>query len=238
MFARRLPGSHDPDKSKPLADAGKNDGGGLFSRFAKAQEEGDEGDGTGLLAHNSDFRRKREENPFVFMEFVAGGRELGKVAIELRADIVPIASENFRQLCTGERDKSRKTGVKLHYKGSILHRVVADKYIVGGDLNRGDGMHSECSFGTPTGKFPDENFLMRHTGPGVVGMMNLGPNSNGSQFYITTAETSWMDEKYVVVGAVTDQASLDTLFLLERLGTDWGATKRQIYISNSGQTET
>lgn len=237
MFARRIPESHDPDKNKALADSGKKEGGGLFSRFAKAQEEADEEDATGLLANNSDFRRKREENPFVFLEFVAGGRELGKVTIELRADIVPIASENFRQLCTGERGKSRKTGVKLHYKGSTLHRVVADKYLVGGDMNRGDGTHSECSFGTPTGKFPDENFLLRHTGPGVVGMYNLGPNSNGSHFYITTAETSWMDEKYVVVGAVTNQASLDTLFLLERLGTDWGQTKRVIYISNSGQNE-
>ena len=107
---------------------------------------------------------------------------------------------------------------------------------MGGDLSRGDGTHSECAFGTPTGKFPDENFLLRHTGPGVVGMFNLGPNTNGSQFYITTAETDWLDEKSVVVGAVVDQASLDTLFLLEKLGTDWGATKRKVFISNSGQT--
>ena len=203
MFNRRKPEPYDPDKGRPISDSGGPASGGLFSRIAKAQEEEDEAGGVG---QTPELRRKREENPFVYLEFVAGGRELGKVEIELRADIVPIASENFRQLCTGERGKSRKTGTKLHYKGTTLHRVVADKYIVGGDMNRGDGTHSECSFGTPTGKFPDENFLLRHTGPGVVGMMNLGPNSNGSQFYITTAETDWMDEKYVVIGAVTDQA--------------------------------
>jgi len=171
------------------------------------------------------------------MEFVAGGRELGKVTIELRADIVPVASENFRQLCTGERGKSRKTGVKLKYQGTTLHRCVAEKYIIGGDLNRGDGNHSECALGTASGKFPDENFLLRHTGPGVVGMVNLGPNTNGSQFYITTAETEWLNEKSVVIGAVVDQESLDTLFLLERLGTDWGALKRPIFISNAGQQD-
>ena len=173
----------------------------------------------------------------MFLEFVAGGQEIGRVTVELRADVVPVACENFRQLCTGERGKSRKTGVKLQYQGTKLHRVVADKYIVGGDLNRGDGNHSECALGTATGKFPDENFLLRHTGPGILGMVNLGPNTNGSQFYITTAETEWMDEKNVVIGGVVDQASLDTLFLLERLGTDWGAFKRTIFISNAGQQD-
>jgi len=180
-------------------------------------------------------RRKREENPVVFMEFTAAGHDLGRVNIELRADIVPKAAENFRQLCTGERGKSEKTGVSLEYKGTKLHRITADKYIVGGDLNRGDGTHSECAFGTPNGKFEDENFILQHTGPGVVGMVNLGPNSNGSQFYITTAETNWLDDKAVVVGSVIDKESIDCLLLLERLGTDWGATKRHVYVSNSGQ---
>ena len=173
----------------------------------------------------------------MFLEFVAGGQEIGRVTVELRADVVPVACENFRQLCTGERGKSRKTGVKLQYQGTKLPRVGAHPESGGGDLNRGDGNHSECALGTATGKFPDENFLLRHTGPGILGMVNLGPNTNGSQFYITTAETEWMDEKNVVIGGVVDQASLDTLFLLERLGTDWGALKRTIFISNAGQQD-
>jgi len=124
----------------------------------------------------------------------------------------------------------------MHFRGNKFHRIVRDKYIVGGDLARGDGMHSECSFGTSSGKFPDENFLLRHTGPGVVGLVNCGQNSNGSQFYITTSETAWLDEKCVGVGAVTDQASLDTLSLVERLGTEWGAPKRPVLISDCGQS--
>ena len=189
-----------------------------------------------IAGSDGNIRRERSENPLVFMDFVAGGRELGRINIELRADIVPIGSENFRQLCTGERGMSKKTGVRLHYRGNKLHRIVRDKYIVGGDLARGDGMHSECAFGTATGKFPDENYLLRHTGPGVVGLVNLGPNSNGSQFYVTTSETNWLDEKCQIIGAVTDQSSLDTLSLVERLGTEWGAPKRQVLISDCGQS--
>jgi peptidylprolyl isomerase len=202
------------------------------------QEADEEKEGGGETEKpQSLLRRDRSENPIVFLEFIAAGRDLGRITLELRADIVPVCAENFRQLCTGERGKSKKSGVNLHYKGTRLHRITADKYIVGGDLNRGDGTCSECAFGTPTGKFSDENFILRHTGPGVLGMVNLGPDSNGSQFYITTSETHWLDGKSVVVGSVIDQASLDCLFLLERLGTDWGATKRQVLCCNSGQKE-
>ncbi|GMI42039.1 hypothetical protein TeGR_g9893 [Tetraparma gracilis] len=237
MFPRRTVQNHDPNKNKSVNDSDGDTGGkSLLSRMLHTQETNSEGGGGGENEAEAPLlRRKREENPVVFLEFMAGGRDLGKVTIELRADIVPIAAENFRQLCTGERGKSKKSGAQMCYKGTRLHRITQDKYIVGGDLHRGDGTHSECALGTPTGKFADENFILRHTGPGVIGMVNLGPNSNGSQFYITTSETSWLDGKSVVFGSVIDQASLDTLFLVERLGTDWGATKRQVFCCNSGQ---
>ena len=128
-----------------------------------------------------------------------------------------------------------KTGATLHYKGSAVHRIKSDKYVIGGDLKRGDGTHSECAFGTGTGKFPDENHILRHTGPGVLGMVNVGTDTNGSQFYLTTAETGWMDGKSVVVGAVVDRESLECLFTVERLGTEWGGTKRKVFCSDSGQ---
>ena len=134
----------------------------------------------------------------MFFDIAVGGVSVGRIKMELFADVVPRTAENFRQLCTGElRDKS--SGKPLGYKGCAMHRVIKDFMIQGGDFVKGDGTGCLSVYGT---KFADENFVGRHTGPGLLSMANSGPNSNGCQFFITCAETDWLDDKHVVFGRV------------------------------------
>ena len=137
-------------------------------------------------------------NPVVFFDVSIGGQEVGRMKIELFADVVPKTAENFRQFCTGE---FRKDGVPIGYKGSTFHRVIKDFMIQGGDFVNGDGTGVASIY---QGPFVDEKFKLRHSAPGLLSMANSGPSTNGCQFFITCSKCDWLDGKHVVFGKIID----------------------------------
>lgn len=139
-----------------------------------------------------------QPNPVVFFDISIGGQNVGRMKMELFADIVPKTAENFRQLCTGE---FLKDGVPQGYKGSTFHRVIKDFMIQGGDFLKGNGTGSTSIYGP---KFADENFRLKHDAPGLLSMANSGPNTNGCQFFVTCAKCDFLDGKHVVFGRVVD----------------------------------
>lgn len=139
-------------------------------------------------------------NPVVFFDVALGGEPLGRIKMELFADVTPKTAENFRQYCTGETKNAQ--GRPQGYKGSKFHRVIRDFMIQGGDFLNGDGTGSTTIYGTKA--FPDENFTMKHDTPGLLSMANSGPNTNGCQFFITTVPTPFLNGKHVVFGKVID----------------------------------
>eukprot|EP00891_Asterochloris_glomerata_P008811 jgi/Astpho2/8811/fgenesh1_pm.00129_%23_3_t len=168
-------------------------------------------------------------NPVVFFDVTAGKENVGRVEMTLRADVVPKTAENFRCLCTGEKGQG-KSGKPLSFKGSSFHRVIRNFMCQGGDFTKGNGTGGESIYGE---KFADENFKLKHTGPGVLSMANAGPNTNGSQFFLCTVQTSWLDGKHVVFGNVTK--GLEVVKKIESYGSDSGKTKVPIIIADCGQ---
>jgi len=168
-------------------------------------------------------------NPVVFFDMTADGAPLGRITMELRKDVVPKTAENFRALCTGEKGKGT-SGKPLHFKNSSFHRVIDDFMCQGGDFTRGNGTGGESIYGE---KFADENFKLTHTGPGILSMANAGPNTNGSQFFLTTVKTSWLDCKHVVFGSVKD--GMDVVKKIESYGSSSGKTSKKIVVSDCGQ---
>ncbi|KAF4629619.1 hypothetical protein G7Y89_g8525 [Cudoniella acicularis] len=154
-------------------------------------------------------------NPLVFFDVTLGGEPLGRIKFELFADVVPRTAENFRQFCTGET--KNHLGRPQGYKGSKFHRVIKDFMCQGGDFINGDGTGSTCIYGMKT--FDDENFKIKHSEPGLLSMANAGPNGNGSQFFITTVPTPFLDGKHVVFGKVVD--GMDVVRKMENTKTGY-----------------
>ena len=170
-----------------------------------------------------------EENPVVFLDISLGSAKKGRIEIQLRADIVPRTAENFRCLCTGEKGVGR-SGKLLHYKGCSFHRVIPGFMAQGGDFTRGNGKGGESIYGE---KFPDENFTLKHDGPGVLSMANAGKDTNGSQFFLCVTETPWLDGKHCVFGKVI--SGMDVVAAIEQVGSESGRTRVPCIISDSGQ---
>ncbi|KAK6176298.1 peptidyl-prolyl cis-trans isomerase H [Patella vulgata] len=137
-------------------------------------------------------------NPIVFFDIKIGTVEAGRMKFELFADTVAKSAENFRQFCTGEH---RRDGVPIGYKGAVFHRVIKDFMVQGGDFVKGDGTGMTSIYGGP---FADENFKIKHTGPGILSMANSGKDTNGCQFFITCAKCDFLDNKHVVFGKIID----------------------------------
>ncbi|KAG0034150.1 hypothetical protein BGZ81_006022 [Podila clonocystis] len=170
----------------------------------------------------------QQPNPIVFFDVSIGGRAAGRMKMELFANTVPKTAENFRQLCTGEY---KKNGVPQGYKGCTFHRVIKDFMIQGGDFLKGDGTGSMSIYGD---KFADENFELKHEGPGYLSMANSGPNTNGCQFFITSTKTEYLDNKHVVFGKLID--GLLTLRKIENVQTGPNnKPKMQVVITECGE---
>merc|ERR1711909_187963 len=165
---------------------------------------------------------KAAANPIVYFDTQIGGKDAGRIIFELNADVVPKTAENFRQLCLGHEAGS--------YKGSIFHRIIPNFMLQGGDFTNFNGTGGKSIYGN---KFNDENFKVTHTQPGLLSMANAGPNTNGSQFFITTVACPWLDGKHVVFGEVVE--GMNVVKAVERQGTQSGRPKQPVTITNSGQ---
>ncbi|PIA17399.1 putative 20k cyclophilin [Coemansia reversa NRRL 1564] len=173
-------------------------------------------------------------NPKVYFDVeINGDKELKRINFELYAKDVPVTAENFRALCTGE--KTNKKNEKLTYQGSKFHRVIPNFMLQGGDFTRHNGTGGESIYGE---KFKDENFIHKHKVPGLLSMANAGPNTNGSQFFITTVPCPWLDGKHVVFGKVADEDSMKVVKEIEGYGSKNSSGQvegKGIFIRSCGQ---
>ncbi|KIJ06486.1 hypothetical protein PAXINDRAFT_140593 [Paxillus involutus ATCC 200175] len=164
----------------------------------------------------------------VFFDISINSKPSGRIVFKLYDDTVPLTARNFRELAVGlDQD-----GKKLGYKKSSFHRIIPEFMIQGGDFTNHNGTGGVSIYGN---KFKDENFVHKHTKGGLLSMANAGPNTNGSQFFITTAVTSWLDNKHVVFGEVVE--GMDLVKQIEAKGSSGGRPTAKVEIADCGVVE-
>ena len=166
-----------------------------------------------------------KNNPKAYFDLQLGRGDsatpLGRVVFELKEDVVPRTATNFAELSQRPEGEG--------FVGSRFHRIIPSFMCQGGDFTRGDGRGGKSIYGS---KFPDENFVLRHTGPGILSMANAGPNTNGSQFFVCTVRTDFLDGKHVVFGQVVEGWSV--IKACEACGSRSGATSHEVVVGACG----